>query len=49
MTQRVLLFEVIKGSPVNEKVVQAITTVVFFLLITLAVYVTYHDILRLIL
>lgn len=44
-----LLFEVIKGKPVNEKVVQTITTVVFFLLITLAVYVTYHDILRLML
>jgi regulator of sigma E protease len=42
-----LACEKIKGSPVNEKVVQGATTVMFFLLIALAVYVTYHDVLRL--
>ena len=41
-----LACEKIKGSPVNEKIVQGATTVMFFLLIALAVYVTYHDVLR---
>ena len=44
-----LAIEKIKGSPVQERLVNAVTTVVFFLLIALALYVTYHDILRLML
>jgi regulator of sigma E protease len=41
-----LACEKIKGSPVNERIVHGATTVMFFLLIALAVYVTYHDVLR---
>ncbi|HAK94828.1 MAG TPA: RIP metalloprotease RseP [Planctomycetes bacterium] len=43
-----LACEKIKGSPVNERLVNTVTTVVFFLLIALAVYVTFHDVIRLV-
>ncbi len=45
----ILLIETIKGSRVNEKLLQTVTMVMFFLLIALAMYVTYHDILRIML
>jgi len=44
-----LACEKIKGSPVNERLVQGATTVMLFLLLALAAYVTYNDILRIIL
>ncbi len=43
-----LACEKIKGSPVNERLVNVVTTVVFFLLIALAIYVTCYDVIRLI-
>ena len=43
-----LACEKIKGSPVNERLVNTVTTVMFFLLIALAIYVTFHDVIRLV-
>ncbi len=42
-----LLIEKVKGSPVSIKAQEIATTVCFFLFIGLALFVTYHDILRL--
>ena len=42
-----LLIEKIKGSPVSLRIQEIATTVAFFLIISLAVFVTYNDILRL--
>ena len=43
-----LLIEKIKGSPVSIRVQEIATTVAFFLLISLVIFVTYNDILRLV-
>jgi regulator of sigma E protease len=42
-----LIIEAIKGSPVNAKVENTITSVVFILLLILMAFITYNDILRL--
>ena len=42
-----IIVEKLKGSPVNKKIEQAINTVGFALLLTLMVYVTFKDIVRL--
>ncbi len=43
-----LLIEKIKGSPVDIRIQEAATAVAFFLIIGLALFVTYHDLRRLI-
>ena len=42
-----LLIEKIKGSPVSLKAQEIATTIAFFLIISLAIFVTYNDIQRL--
>jgi RIP metalloprotease RseP len=42
-----LLIEKVKGSPVSLRIQEIATTVAFFLIISLAVFVTYNDIVRL--
>jgi regulator of sigma E protease len=43
-----LLIEKIKGSPVDVRIQEIVTTIAFFLIIALALFVTFHDLRRLI-
>ena len=42
-----LAIEKVKGSPVDVRIQEIATTIAFFLIICLALFVTYHDVLRL--